>query len=117
MDAGLEPDAGMLVAVLGPPAPTRGTDPRAPARFEFVQFFSDDGELPVLLCEPSEGAPPWQALEPLLRAHLEATLPPTSVPVALHPIARLPRGPLGKVLGREALALLSASNDPAGDPR
>lgn len=75
------------------------------------------GELPVLLCEPSEGAPPWPALEPLLRAHLEATLPPTSVPVALHPIARLPRGPLGKVLGREALALLSASNDPAGDPR
>ncbi len=33
-----------LVAVLGPPAPTRGADPRAPARFEFVQFFSDDGD-------------------------------------------------------------------------
>ncbi|HYH66693.1 MAG TPA: DUF1549 and DUF1553 domain-containing protein [Urbifossiella sp.] len=33
-----------LVAVLGAPAPTPGVDPRAGARFEFVQFFSDDGD-------------------------------------------------------------------------
>jgi acyl-CoA synthetase (AMP-forming)/AMP-acid ligase II len=72
------------------------------------------GELPVLLCELSEGAPAWSVLEPALRAHLGATLPPTSVPVELHPVARLPRGPLGKVLRREALALLDGQADPAG---
>jgi len=72
------------------------------------------GELPVLLCERSDGAPAWEALEPALRAHLEASLPPTAVPVELLPVERLPRGPLGKVLRREALALLGAEADPAG---
>jgi acyl-CoA synthetase (AMP-forming)/AMP-acid ligase II len=72
------------------------------------------GELPVLLCELSEGAPAWSVLEPALRAHLDQTLPATAVPVELHPVARLPRGPLGKVLRREALALLDAQADPAG---
>jgi len=72
------------------------------------------GELPVLLCELADDARPWEALEPALRAHLEATLPATSVPVALHVVPRLPRGPLGKVLRGEALALLDAQTDPAG---
>lgn len=72
------------------------------------------GELPVLLCERTPDAPPWNELEPALRAHLEATLPATSVPVELHEVARLPRGPLGKVLRREALALLETPVDPAG---
>jgi acyl-CoA synthetase (AMP-forming)/AMP-acid ligase II len=36
------------------------------------------GELPVLLCELSEGAPAWSVLEPALRAHLgtRRCLPP-----------------------------------------
>jgi hypothetical protein len=33
-----------LVTVLGPPARAPGANPRADARFEFVQFFADDGD-------------------------------------------------------------------------
>jgi hypothetical protein len=33
-----------LVTVLGPPARAPGANPRADARFEFVRFFSDDGD-------------------------------------------------------------------------
>ena len=68
----------------------------------------------MLLCERSGDAPAWADLEPTLRAHLEAALPATSVPVELHLVAKLPRGALGKVLRREALALLSPQPDPAG---